>query len=239
MAGFSEIAENSENIHRHCALCPRPVLKIDELLRGSLRNNLVFSYTYELPFDNLSGLAGKLVGGWKLSGITRFSDGLPVTLLELDDNSLVGTPCAGPNCNGIDVPNYTPGPSNYSDPRKCVNNPNCPPYFNTSLFTSEQLGQLGNALRRFFRGPGINNWDMALLKEFTVNERMHVEFRAEFFNVFNHTQFVATSGLGSPSTGTCVTSGPGEPCGGPGSPFGYITTARDPRIGQVALKFVF
>ena len=210
-----------------------------ELAAFDLRNNLVFSYTYELPFDNLSGLAGKLVGGWKLSGITRFSDGLPVTLLELDDNSLVGTPCAGPNCNGIDVPNYTPGPLNYSDPRKCVNNPNCQPYFNTSLFTSEQLGQLGNALRRFFRGPGINNWDMALLKEFTVNERMHVEFRAEFFNVFNHTQFVATSGLGSPSTGTCVTSGPGEPCGGPGSRFGYITTARDPRIGQVALKFVF
>jgi hypothetical protein len=210
-----------------------------ELAAFDLRNNLVFSYTYDLPLDRLSGLAGKLLNGWKLSGITRFSDGLPVTLLELDDNSLIGTPCAGPNCNGIDEPNYAPGPLNFSDPRKCVNNPNCAPYFNTSLFTSEQLGQLGNARRRFFRGPGINNWDVALLKEFRVNDRMHFEFRAEFFNVFNHTQFVATSGLGSPSTGTCVTSGPGQPCGGPGSSFGIITTARDPRIGQVALKFIF
>jgi hypothetical protein len=69
---------------------------------------------------------------------------------------------------------------------------------------------------------------------------MHIEFRAEFFNTFNHTQFVATSGLGSPGTGTCVTSGPGESCAGvPGSSFGLITVARDPRIGQVALKFNF
>jgi hypothetical protein len=157
-----------------------------------------------------------------------------VTLLELDDNSLTGTTSAGPNNNGIDTSDFTPGPLNFTNPRSGQ------PYFNTSLFSSEQLGQLGNARRRFFRGPGINNWDMALLKDFAAGDRMHIEFRAEFFNVFNHTQFVATSGLGSPGTGTCVTSGPGESCAGvPGSSFGIITVARDPRIGQVALKFNF
>lgn len=204
-----------------------------ELAAFDLRNNFVFSYTYELPFDRLSSWAPKLLGGWKLSGITRFSTGLPVTLLELDDNSLIGTNCAGPNCNGIDVPNVIPGKLNFTDPRTDQ------PYFNTSLFTSEQIGQLGNSRRRFFHGPGINNWDMALLKEFAVNERVRFEFRAEFFNAFNHTQFVATSGFGTPSTGTCVASAPGQSCSGPGSSFGIISTARDPRIGQVALKFVF
>jgi hypothetical protein len=205
-----------------------------ELAAFDLRNNFVVSYTYEMPFDRVFSKKGNLTSGWKLSGITRFSTGLPVTLLELDDNSLTGTTSAGPNNNGIDTPNFTPGPLNFADPRSGQ------PYFNASLFTSEQLGQLGNARRRFFRGPGINNWDMALLKDFAVRDRMHIEFRAEFFNTFNHTQFVATSGLGSPGTGTCVTSGPGESCAGvPGSSFGLITVARDPRIGQVALKFNF
>jgi hypothetical protein len=205
-----------------------------ELAAFDLRNNFVVSYTYELPFDRAFGKNPNLTRGWKLSGITRFSTGLPVTLLELDDNSLTGTTSAGPNNNGIDTPNFIPGPLNFTNPRSGQ------PYFNTSLFTSEQLGQLGNARRRFFRGPGIDNWDMALLKDFAVRDRMHVEFRAEFFNVLNHTQFIATSGLGSPGTGTCVTSGPGQSCAGvPGSSFGIITVARDPRIGQVALKFSF
>jgi len=204
-----------------------------ELAAFDLRNNLVFSYTYELPFDRLFRGPRNLTSGWKLSGITRFSNGLPVTLLELDDNSLIGTTCAGPNCNGIDTPNVVPGNLNFTNPRTGQ------PYFNTSLFTAEQLGQLGDSRRRFFNGPGINNWDMALLKEFSVHDRLHFEFRAEFFNAFNHTQFVATSGLGSPSTGTCVASGPGESCSGPGSSFGIISSARDPRIGQLALKFIF
>ncbi len=205
-----------------------------ELAAFDLRNNFVVSYTYELPFDHLFKHTENLTRGWKLSGITRFSTGLPVTLLELDDNSLYGTTSAGPNNNGIDVPNYVPGPLNFTNPRSGQ------PYFNTSLFSSEQLGQLGNARRRFFRGPGINNWDMALLKDFAVRDQVHIEFRAEFFNVLNHTQFVATSGVGNPGTGTCVTSGPGESCAGvPGSSFGIITVARDPRIGQIALKLAF
>ena len=204
-----------------------------ELAAFDLTHNLVFSYTYDLPLDHLFRRPRILTSGWQLSGITRFSTGLPVTLLELDDNSLIGTPCAGPNCNGIDEPNVGPGKLNFTNPRSGL------PYFNTSLFTSEQLGQLGDSPRRFFHGPGINNWDMALLKEFAVNDRMRFEFRAEFFNVFNHTQFVATSGIGSPSTGTCVATAPGQSCAGPGSSFGLITTARDPRIGQLALKFLF
>jgi hypothetical protein len=81
---------------------------------------------------------------------------------------------------------------------------------------------------------------MALLKDFALHENVHLEFRAEYFNAFNHSQFVATSALGSAGTGTCVTSGPGQSCAGvPGSSFGIISSARDPRIGQIALKLTF
>lgn len=85
----------------------------------------------------------------------------------------------------------------------------------------EALGQLGTANKRFFHGPGINNWDMALLKDTRITESKLVQFRFEFFNVFNHAQFNAP---------------PGDILN---SNFGYVTSARDPRIGQVALKLIF
>jgi hypothetical protein len=79
----------------------------------------------------------------------------------------------------------------------------------------------GNANRRFFHGPGINNWDMALHKDTHITERAALEFRLEFFNVFNHAQFLNPGG----NFGT--------------SNFGVVTAARDPRIGQAALKLQF
>jgi hypothetical protein len=83
------------------------------------------------------------------------------------------------------------------------------------------LGVPGDAKRSFFHGPGINNWDMALHKGTRITERFLLEFRAEWFNIFNHAQF------GTP-VGNFVASN-----------FGQVTTARDPRIGQVALKLQF
>jgi hypothetical protein len=94
-------------------------------------------------------------------------------------------------------------------------------YFNTSLFTPEVLGQFGNAKRRFFNGPGLNNWDMALAKNLPLRESMSIEFRAEFFNIFNHAQFQTPSGSINSSS------------------FGVVTNANDPRIGQIAAKFKF
>ena len=73
--------------------------------------------------------------------------------------------------------------------------------------------------RRFFHGPGIANWDFALLKDTRITERINLQFRAEFFNVLNHTNFNNPSGNFSSSN------------------FGVVTSARDPRIGQLGLKF--
>jgi outer membrane receptor protein involved in Fe transport len=176
-------------------------------------HNFVVSYNYRLPFDKLGG-PKRLTVGWALSGITRFATGIPVIIYENDDNSLLGTQFTGPITLGIDTPNLV-GAVHTADPR-------IGPYFNPSAFAPETIGQLGTARRRFFHGPGINNWDMALLKDTPLTEKIHLEFRAEFFNLFNHAQFGAVNGNFSAGTG-----------------FGLATSAAPPRIGQLSLKLNF
>jgi len=191
-----------------------------------IRHNFVVSYDYQLPFDHFGG-PSRLVKGWRLSGITRFSTGLPVTLVETDDNSLLGTGGAGAISLPIDTPNVAAGSLRISDPRSATT-----PYFNTSLFSPEALGTLGNARRRFFSGPGLNNWDMALLKDTIIREGMNLEFRAELFNAFNHAQFGLPDGnitdtqTVSPDTGRLLG-------------FGTIQSANPPRIMQLSLKLLF
>ena len=182
-------------------------------------HNLVASYTVQLPFDHFIGggdFAKRFTAGWELSGVSTFAKGEPVTLNENDDHSLLGAF----NAN-VDVPNYANNGSplyGNKNPRKGL------PYFNPNYFVPETIGQVGNAMRRSFSGPGIDNYDMALLKSTTITESTKLQFRAEAFNVFNHTQFRNPSGLVN-NTGQ----------GG----FGYVTSANDPRIMQVALKFLF
>jgi len=190
------------------------------------RHNFVVSYDYQLPFDRLHG-PSRLVKGWRLSGITRFSSGQPVTLIETDDRSLTGTSNSGPISLPIDTPNFTPGAIHTGDPRVGTK-----PYFNTSLFTPEPLGQLGNARRRFFAGPGLNNWDMALLKDTAIREGMNLEFRWELFNAFNHTQFQQPDGNFNDTQSVDTTTGRLNG-------FGTIQAANAPRIMQLSLKLLF
>jgi hypothetical protein len=189
--------------------------KLSEALSAfDLTHNFVFSYSYELPFDKLFR-ANRLTQGWILTGITRFATGLPVTITDPTDNSLYGVCGNGPG-GCVDTPDFTPG--------KILNNTNPRSgqlYFNKSLFTPEPFGNLGDSSKRFFHGPGINNFDMALLKDFRLSERFRVELRGEFFNIFNHAQFMNPQGNFTSST------------------FGLVTGANAPRIAQVALKFLF
>ena len=189
-------------------------------------HNFVISYNYRLPFEKL-WRPNRLTSGWQISGITRFATGFPVYIQEPDDHSLLGTYQSGQG-NAIDEPNYTPGNLKFTNPRKAVfpgASPQCPngcnPYFNTSLFSEDPVGQLGNANRRFFTGPGWNNWDMALVKDLHLTETKSLQFRGEFFNTFNHTQFGGVTGNYQSSA------------------FGFVTSANSPRIGQIAMKFIF
>ncbi len=188
-----------------------------------VKHNFVASYTVPLPFEKLfhanSGWSKKAIGGWQVSGITTFATGLPVQLSEGNDVSLAGS-------IGTDIPNFTPGKIiNDSNPRHESTDPVTGnvinPYFTTSLFSSEQPGQIGNANRRFFHGPGLNNWDLGLLKNVNFTESKSLELRFEAFNIFNHAQFQNPDGNIDSSN------------------FGKITAANAPRILQLGAKFHF
>ncbi len=180
-------------------------------------HNFVVSYNYNLPFDKFHG-PKRLTNGWALSGITRFATGLPITLVETDDQSLLGTSFGGPIILPVDTPNQVAS-VHTMDPRSTPQHY----YFDISAFTQSALGVEGNARRRFFHGPGTNDWDLALQKNTAITERVNLQFKAEWFNLFNHTQFLfpGTSGLF------------------PSNSFGQITQAQPPRLGQLSLKVNF
>jgi len=184
-----------------------------------IQQNFVFSYNYELPFDKVLHRVSRLTDGWAVSGVTRFATGLPVTLASNGDNFLVDAQNNGINSVSIDLPNMAPGsPEINHNPR------NGQPYFNTALFTPNALGTQGDAPRRPFYGPGINNWDLALHKVTRLRDGMSIEIRFETFNTFNHTQFDGNDS---------VDGNINDPT------FGKVVKSAPPRISQVALKFYF
>jgi Carboxypeptidase regulatory-like domain len=184
-----------------------------------MKHNFVASYQLSLPIDQLLRRSNRLTQGWSIAGTTRFSTGLPVTLYDDSDNSLLGTLGNGINNNLLDTPNYNGGPLEINtNPRKGK------PAFNISAFSPEVLGHLGNASRRFFYGPGINNFDLTLNKTLPLTESKSLEFRLEAFNVFNHAQFY----------------GPGAVDGEVNDPnFGRMVNAAAPRLVQLAAKLRF
>lgn len=149
-----------------------------------------------------------------MTGITRFTTGFPVTIYESGDHGLIGSSGSA----YIDQPDYNGQPITFMNPRANASQQ----YFSTDQFSAMPLGGTGTANRRFFAGPGFNNWDLGLHKSTRITETKSVDFRAEFFNIFNHTQF---TGVQSDFNNPAV--------------FGDVTSARAPRIGQMALTFNF
>ncbi len=184
-----------------------------------MRHNFVVSYNYELPIEQVFKTTNGWTTGWSWSGTTRLSSGFPVTLYNPTDTSLLGTFGNGVNNNLVDTPNYVPGCD-----LKINHDPAKGPAFNTDCFSMPALGQLGNAPRRFFYGPGIENFDLALIKRVRFDQKRNLEIRLEAFNLFNHPQFY----------------GAGAVDGNIASPtFGEIEAAAAPRFIQLAAKFTF
>ncbi|MGB9507880.1 MAG: hypothetical protein WBQ91_16930, partial [Candidatus Acidiferrum sp.] len=182
----------------------------------NITHNFVASYIWAIPFDRAFGNAPKrLTQGWQMQGITRFATGFPIQMNQsVGDASLVGSPAT-------DMPNVV-GPVVKVNPRNA--NPGCPTvtgcYFLPSAFAvNTDLGTFGTANRRFFSGPGFNETDFGVLKRTQIKENFAFDLRFEFFNIFNHAQFMNPSGDISNSS------------------FGIVTNARPPRIGQVSAKF--
>ena len=185
-----------------------------------VKHNFVVSYDYQLPVDELFRRSNRWTSGWSLSGITRFSTGFPVLMVNNGDNSLLGTNPNGVNNSSIDEPDYNGGPLRLNhNPRVEGHN-----YFDTGAFSMNALGTPGTAKRRFFYGPGSGNFDTAIAKNLPIAESKAILFRIEAFNVFNHTQFFGPSS---------VDGNIGD------STFGQAVSAASPRILQAAVKFSF
>jgi hypothetical protein len=197
------------------------------------RHRIVFSYYWELPFQHYSGAKGKLLNGWAVSGITSFQTGFPIRIQSLADNELMysfdfelpGEPnqlaplrTMRPQSHG----NYFFDPNSFTENASDNSQPPCTAGAVFGCYDPTLFGSLGNAKRTICCGPHISNTDFAILKTIALSETRRVDFRAEFFNIFNHTQFFTPDGNTSD-----------------GSQFGQVVQARDPRLVQFALKFFF
>jgi len=168
-----------------------------QLDRGSsdfdARQRFVLSYVYELPFGrdkafgrNWGTTLNRVLGGWELSGITTFQSGRPIfiQLSPSNQNSNTGSTRDRPNIAYIvdfNIVHTTADAIIHNRRDKTV-------YLNAAAFDIPPKGTFGNVPRNYFDGPGTNNWDLMLAKNFR-KEGLNVEFRTEFFNAFNHPSF--------------------------------------------------
>jgi hypothetical protein len=183
-----------------------------------MKHNFVASYSYTLPFDRMFR-PSRLTDGWTISGTSRFATGFPVTMYDNTDTSLLGTFGNGVNNDLVDTPFFTPG-----DLQVHTNPRDGKPAFNAALFSHPELGHQGTSARRFFYGPGVENFDMTLAKKVQISESKSIQFRLEAFNVFNHAQFYGPASVdGNVSNAT----------------FGQVVGAAAPRLVQLATKINF
>lgn len=185
-------------------------------------HRFVASYVWELPrFSGANKAVRAVIGGWQWTGIYTYMTGDAMTITAGTDRSETAL--------GSDRGNYI-GPANQygqtvpASQRSGCGSATCIPWLNTSYFALPAIGTFGNIGKGAFRGPSNWDMDMGLLKNFYIipkHEQMHFQLRGEFFNIFNHTRW------NDPTT--TVNSGN----------FGGIYGAGDPRIIQLALKFLF
>jgi len=205
---------------------PEPVNPLNPSLSRALssfdlRQNLVTSFHYQAP-EMPSLIAHRaldlLANGWALAGIARFTSGLPVTLFNNNDTSLLGAIPNGINNNGVDTPEWS-GQSLH-----LRTNPRGGAVFDANQFSLPALGTLGNARRRFFSGPGLENFDATLSRSFLRRDSRSLEFRLEAFNLLNHGQFFGAATVeGNVSSGS----------------FGQAVSAMPPRQMQAAVRYKF
>jgi len=168
------------------------------------------NFIYEMPFfRNSRNMAMKsIAGGWELSGIVTMESGLPLNI------TLGGAQGSNGVDNGTNRPNFT-GSAAYNNTRLS--------FFNTTGFSAPAVGQWGTLSKGLFRGPGRDNWNLSMFKQFVLNESRgsRIELRVETFNTWNHTEFNGVD--------TSATSGT----------FGQVTSMWDPRVFQLGGKFIW
>jgi Carboxypeptidase regulatory-like domain/TonB dependent receptor len=196
-----------------------------------LRHHVVLAYAYELPFGrgkafagNASGFLNQVIGGWQVAGITSASTGNWFTVSDPFVNSS-NTDCGGTVAFNCSRPNVVGNPNG----KPCIPGT----FYNTCAFSSDLVeGTFGDEGRNVVHGPGYQDWDVSFFKAFPVREQMRFEFRADFFNIWNKTNFL---------TGPTGSDGQFEPVAVElgTAQMGFPQAARDPRLIQFALKFLF
>jgi Carboxypeptidase regulatory-like domain/TonB dependent receptor len=210
-----------------------------------VRQRFVLSYAYDLPFGknkafggNASGVWNQIIGNWQIAGIVIATTGNWYTPTDIATN--LSSSDGGGEVASASRPNVVGNPNGHP----CVQGT----LFNTCAFaTNTIVGSFGDAGRNIIQGPGTQNWDISLFKIFPISEQKRLEFRAEFFNAFNHydpefdnpssfnTNIATQHGLDETAADTgCPNGSPNSNCA-----FGFAQAAHDPRFIQFALKFYF
>lgn len=189
------------------------------------------NFIYEVPFlRNRTDVAGSVLGGWQIGGILSLQSGFPLTVTTTSDFNQDGVASDRPNViTSID-------PVVGHSPRDFLNGAFGDPNLLGNLFRPATAGTNGNLGRNVFRGPGYASFDLSLLKSFSMpwvtNERSRIEFRSEFFNVFNRVNLRAPNvSLGSFSAATGLWSNRAN--------FGRSSSSFDARQIQFGIKFVY
>jgi hypothetical protein len=195
----------------------------------SVNQRFVASYVWDLPIgrgkkyaNQINRAADLVLGGWQLSGITTFQSGFPFTVTAND--------IQGINDSQFMHANAVPG---------CKIHDNLVGKFariNPACFTQPALGTFGTVGRNTLRQPGINNFDMALGKQFSITERVKFMFKMDTFNTFNHHQYAGDVGgliVAGSGGNAAISNGVGS------STFGLITQASSPRKLQFSGRITF
>jgi len=184
-----------------------------------IRNRLTVSFTYDLLFKFGNKALNGVLSNWQAGGIITEQSGQPFTVNIQSDRANTGQLNQRPNLIGD--PNLSSGQRSVAQ------------WFDTSVFVAQPFGTLGTAGRNIVEGPGTNVVDFSLLKNIAITERHRLQFRSEFFNLFNHTNFDFPERFCT----ILATAPAGSAC--PSGTFGRLSAARDPRILQFALKYLF
>jgi hypothetical protein len=184
----------------------------------------VVNFIYDIPLfrNNASRLLKTMVGGWGVSGIVTFESGLPFNI------GLTGAQGGNALPNATNRPNLV---GNISYPNTVGTGDHVIQYLDPSAFALPAVGSFGNLGHNAVRGPGRDNWNLSLFKNFVFSEARgsRLEFRVETFNTWNHTQFnQVANNISFSKTGQLINTN-----------FGQFTSAFDPRILQLGLKLYF
>ena len=210
VAGENDLAQNPRNL----AAERGPSL-------FDARHRLVFSYQWSLPFwQHQRNWYEHVLGGWQLNGIVTAMSGTPFTVFDSQDASVQGS---APEITGFSAnrPNLVAGQDPNHGPRKVGAWLNAAAFSRVVPNINSAVQQFGSAGRNIALGPRDTNWDFAAAKDIRLTESTNLQFRAELFNVLNHTNFhLPNSDISSPT-------------------FNQILKAEPPRLIQLALKLNF